>query len=106
MPLHPEIAPHYAPLYDATMQDMQAGRVSMPIAPPSPVHGVRVEDRTVDAPHGSVNVRVYTPDESARAALVWNHGGGWMGGDLNMAEAHQVALRVARDLPAVVVSVD
>jgi acetyl esterase len=37
---------------------------------------------------------------------VWVHGGAWVGGDLDMPEAHAVAPRLAARLSAVVVSVD
>ncbi|MET8978052.1 alpha/beta hydrolase fold domain-containing protein [Streptomyces sp. NPDC004539] len=67
--------------------------------------GVEVTDRTVPGPHGDVPVRVYTPAEPRRA-LLWLHGGGFMGGDLDMPEAHLVSAELAVRAHASVVSVD
>lgn len=57
---------------------------------------------------GLVPVRLYTPrnglDPSA-PTLVWVHGGGFVGGDLDMNEAHMVATELAVRTPARVVSV-
>lgn len=67
---------------------------------------VTVEDRSFDGPDGPVAVRLYTPDAPGPLpGFVWCHGGGWVAGDLDMAEAHDTALAVARQLPGVVVSV-
>jgi xylan 1,4-beta-xylosidase len=69
-----------------------------------------VRDATVPGPHGPVPVRVYTPPGAApdggRACLVWMHGGAFAWGDLDMAEADEVARGVAGRADVVVVSVD
>ena len=67
---------------------------------------VEVHDVAIDGPHGEVPARRYrVPGEAATAGFVWAHGGGFIGGDLDMPEAHWVALMVAaRGLP--VLSVD
>ena len=71
---------------------------------------VRTEDRRLPGPHGSVPVRIYTPQAvtapAARPCLVWCHGGGFMHGDLDMPEADHVSRGVAGRAEAVVVSVD
>jgi acetyl esterase/lipase len=72
---------------------------------------VSVDDRSFDGPHGPVRVRVYRPSrgDAHRASLpgfVWCHGGGWIGGDLDMVEAHDTSVRIAQQLPGVVVSVE
>ncbi len=69
-----------------------------------------IRDATVPGRHGPVPIRIYTPHgpapESGRACLVWMHGGAFAWGDLDMAEAHEVARGVAGRADAVVVSVD
>jgi acetyl esterase len=75
--------------------------------PPSPP--VTVHDDAAPGPHGPVPVRVYQPVHAAdgpRPALVWMHGGAFMGGDLDMPEADTVARELAHRADAVVVSVD
>jgi acetyl esterase len=64
-----------------------------------------VEDRTLDGPHGPLAVRVYAPSAPARTGLVWLHGGGFAGGDLDMPEADWVARQFA-ERGVAVVSVD
>ncbi|MGH9274596.1 MAG: alpha/beta hydrolase, partial [Acidimicrobiales bacterium] len=67
----------------------------------------RVDDRLVPTPDGDVAVRVYTPSDAVgtnRGVLVWLHGGGWVIGDLDTADATCRAL--ANRAGAVVVSVD
>jgi len=67
---------------------------------------VVVTDVSVPGPHGDVPVRVYAdPAQPSRSGLVWVHGGGFVGGSLDMPEAHWVSLYIAsRGVP--VVSVD
>jgi len=69
---------------------------------------VHVEDRSVDGPHGPIPVRIYRPDDASgsRPGLLWNHGGGFTAGDLDMPEAHVVSAEIAARAGAVVVSVD
>jgi len=69
--------------------------------------GLRVDDRHVPGEDGDIAVRVYTPEESVGAnhgALLWFHGGGWVIGDVETADATCRAL--ANGSGAVVVSVD
>lgn len=73
-------------------------------APPA----VSVEDAVADGPHGPVPVRVYRAthvEEGGARSLLWAHGGGFTGGDLDMAEAHVVSMELAVRLRGVVVSV-
>ncbi|GAB3008673.1 alpha/beta hydrolase fold domain-containing protein [Streptomyces pseudoechinosporeus] len=67
---------------------------------------VVVENRDIAGPHGPVPVRTYTPRRPGSAAVLWAHGGGFLGGDLDMPEAHVVAAELAARAEAVVVSVD
>jgi acetyl esterase/lipase len=69
-------------------------------APPA----CEVRDDKVDGPHGPVPVRVYGTD--AGPVLVWCHGGGWVGGALDMPEADAVARGLVSRTGSVVVSVD
>jgi len=64
-----------------------------------------VEDRTLEGPYGAVAVRLYRPAEPTGVGLVWAHGGGFAGGDLDMPEGHWVAGQLA-DRGVTVVSVD
>ncbi len=64
-----------------------------------------VDDRTVSGPAGEIAVRVAVPDvDDPTGVLVWFHGGGWVIGDLDTAEATQRSL--AHLASCVVVSVD
>lgn len=68
---------------------------------------VATSDLTVSGPHGDVPVRLYRPARRSvpRRALVWVHGGAFIGGHLDMPEAHWVSLELAaRGIP--VFSVD
>jgi acetyl esterase len=64
------------------------------------------EDHSIAAPAEDVTVRFYLPgDAPPRSILVWAHGGGFVGGSLDMPEAHWVGLALASHNIAVV-SVD
>jgi acetyl esterase len=68
----------------------------------------RVDDRVAPGPEGDVPVRVYTPVAAVgldpAGVLVWFHGGGWVVGSVNTADATCRAL--ANRSGAVVVSVE
>ncbi|MFC8097786.1 alpha/beta hydrolase fold domain-containing protein [Streptomyces sp. NPDC057363] len=66
---------------------------------------VSVADHAVPGPHGEVPVRVYTPRGEIRRALLWLHGGGFAGGDMDMPEAHLVSAELSARADALVVSV-
>jgi acetyl esterase len=67
---------------------------------------VAIEERQVDGPHGPIRVRLYRPESPTGTALLWNHGGGFIGGDLDMPEGHVVAAELAARAGAVVASVE
>ena len=70
---------------------------------------VEVRDDVAPGPHGPVPVRVYEPpagERTARPCLIWAHGGGFLGGDLDMREADWTAREVCVRAGAVVVSID
>lgn len=56
---------------------------------------VETREITVPGPHGEVPLRLYLPAEPTGDALLWIHGGGFIMGDLDMPEAHQVSLELA-----------
>jgi acetyl esterase len=67
----------------------------------------RVDDRLIPGAEGDIPARVYTPHAAvgrAHGVLVWLHGGGWVIGDLDTADATCRAL--ANRAGCVVVSVD
>ena len=70
---------------------------------------VEIRDDAAPGPHGPVPVRIYEPpagQRTGRPCLVWAHGGGFLGGDLDMREADWTAREVCARAGAVVVSVD
>ena len=65
----------------------------------------KVIDRTVPGPETPIPVRIYTPEAAGPfPVLVWFHGGGWVVGDLDSADATARHLTVGAN--CVVVSVD
>lgn len=69
--------------------------------------GVTCVDKSIEGRDGPIKVRIYTPEalETApRPLVVEFHGGGWAVGDLSTAD--WIASTIARDLDAIVVSVD
>uniref|UniRef100_UPI003F4940A4 alpha/beta hydrolase n=1 Tax=Nonomuraea bangladeshensis TaxID=404385 RepID=UPI003F4940A4 len=81
--------------------------LSEPFGPPEPWE-LRIEDRAIEGPGGALRLRIYRPvrDAADRPCLVWLHGGAWVGGDLDMPEAHETSRGVAGRADAVVVSVE
>ena len=74
-------------------------------APPA----AHIRSESAPGPNGPVPVRIYRPpagDPAGAAGLVWLHGGGFIGGDLDMHEADWTAREVCAAAGAVVVSVD
>jgi len=77
--------------------------------PAVPPPAVRTRAESTPGPHGPVPVRIYTPAGGTPVGvpcLVWLHGGGFIGGDLDMREADWTAREVCAAAGAVVVSVD
>ncbi|MFF4357664.1 alpha/beta hydrolase fold domain-containing protein [Streptomyces sp. NPDC001604] len=67
---------------------------------------IAIDNREIAGPHGPVPLRTYTPRRAATSAMLWVHGGGFLGGDLDMPEAHVVASELAARAGALVVCVD
>lgn len=74
-------------------------------APWTPPPSVTVEPGSMDGPHGAIPVRFYRPDAPSETTLLWVHGGGFSGGDLDMRESHVVASELAARAGATVVTV-
>lgn len=116
MPVHPQIAARFHHLDGLTSvreayatpaghAQIRAFETWEPEAGP-PV--VDVREDTAPGPHGPVPVRIYEPAAggSNHPGVVWLHGGGFVGGDLDMREADWTAREVCARAGAVVVSVD
>ena len=89
--------------YTVSPEEARANAKKRPRSPGPEV--AKVEDRSIPGPDSDVPVRVYTPEGNGPfPILAWYHGGGWVVGDLESADA------TARDLcvggECVVVSVD
>lgn len=69
---------------------------------------VLVEDHLVPGADRKVPIRIYKVLENSgdAALLIWHHGGAFIGGGLNMPEAHFTAAEIAERSGATVVSVD
>jgi len=89
---------------DLTLENLESKRnqaappvLSQPLAD--------ITDRTIDGPHGSIPLRIYTPFGKAPfPIIVFFHGGGFVQGSI---ESHDhMARRMALELDAIVVSVD
>ena len=113
MPLHPQVKALLdgladaggPPMTDLSPEDARALFKGLS-ALDQPEEVARVDDRLVPGPV-DVPIRVYTPDAAIGVEaplLLWLHGGGWVIGDLDTADATARAL--ANRSGAVVVSVD
>ncbi len=117
MPIHPDVAARFHHLDGLSslreayadpvlIQQIRQFETWEPAAAPPEVH---IRGESVPGPHGPVPLRIYTPsgEVPTRApCLVWLHGGGFIGGDLDMREADWTAREVCAAAGAVVVSVD
>ena len=112
MPLHPE--------YDAMLKQLAATpgpainempvsdaramyRMMRPAAPDLAV--AKLQDKSIPGPAGAIPTRIYTPSGSGPFPIfVYFHGGGWVIGDLETADA--IAREFCQRVGCVVVSVD
>ena len=68
-----------------------------------------VSDTSTDGPHGAVPLRVYRPTATPAqptTALLWVHGGGFVGGTIDMPESDWFARQVVATTSAIIVTVD
>jgi acetyl esterase len=111
MPLDPQVqammeqvaALGFPPAHTVSPEQARANGRARPRARGPEV--ARVEDRKIPGPASQLPVRIYTPEGTGPfPSLVWFHGGGWVVGDLDTADATARYLAVGSN--CVVVSVD
>ena len=92
------------PIYEMTPeQGRELYRAMRPVIDELPIH--KTEDRIVPGSQGDIPVRIYTPEGDGPFGLLMNfHGGGWVIGDLDTADA--VCRQMATDAGVIVISVD
>ncbi len=57
---------------------------------------IEIDDVEIVAPSGAIGARRYiSRSRTTQSALVWAHGGAWVGGSLDMPESHWVGLALA-----------
>ncbi|WP_036468323.1 alpha/beta hydrolase [Mycobacterium genavense] len=110
-PLHPQAKEFLsivggAPQFDSQSLAQSRAEMRQAIAltgTPAEVH--KVVDTTLDPPQGPIQVRVYWPLPSEnQPVLIYFHGGGWVAGDLDLADTTARDIAIYGDL--VVISVD
>lgn len=91
---------------DAALPD-RLSEFLAPIGPYQPPE-TTVHEQMIPGPHGDVPVRIYQPPthRPSGAGLVWMHGGGFRGGDLDMPEADVLARELCARAGVTTVSVD
>ena len=112
MPLAPEYAAMFAQLAETPApplsslppdQGREIYRLMRPVNPELPIG--KVEDRRIPGPAGDIPIRIYTPRSSGPKGVFVNfHGGGWVIGDLETADA--MCRGLAEAARCIVVSVD
>jgi acetyl esterase len=112
MPLHPQFqalleqmaAAGGKPLTELPVAEARAMyRAMQPVA--TQIEVGRVEDRRIPGPGGEIPLRIYTPAGAGPFPILMNfHGGGWVIGDLDTADAQ--CRDLCRLVGCVVVSVD
>ncbi|MEO6987817.1 MAG: alpha/beta hydrolase [Aquihabitans sp.] len=111
-PVDPDLEPLLALLADTTVpmssmspDDARAVYRLLAAGDGEMVAGIATRDMTVPGPDGLVAIRVVAPEDGqVSGVVVWFHGGGWVIGDLDTAEA--TTRRLARAAGCMVVSVD
>ncbi|MDQ2912059.1 MAG: alpha/beta hydrolase [Chloroflexota bacterium] len=89
------------PLPTLTPAQARGGPVPLAAAPEAVAS---VTARTIPGPGGPMAIRIYRPNDSLRAALVYFHGGGWVVGSLESADGSCRIL--ANRSRCVVISID
>src|SRR2546421_7454478 len=108
----PELAEHAQRLPPGLLEDIEVARAYSREAMAGlnvdvDTSGLRVEDRSVPGPSGApaVSVRVYAPEDRSgdSGGILFIHGGAFVAGSVD--QEHFLAVGLARDVQAVVVSV-
>lgn len=113
MSLHPQVKALYQYLGQKKLPTLQqldpatarelAAREGNFSPPPQPV--ARVENLSIPGSGGEIKLRIYTPtEENPLPVLVYFHGGGWVLGDLEVADSF--CRQIANQVGCIVVSVD
>lgn len=111
MPLDPYLARQMRLLDGLAWSDIEAGvgvdQLQAYAVDPSEwvMPPVTVVDDSVPSPAAAVPVRIYRPAEPSDRCVLWLHGGGFGGGDLDMPESHVVSAELAYRANATVVAV-
>ena len=93
------------PLWEQSAEDARAASAARRLPPTNPDPVAESIDRTVPGSGGDIPVRIYKPNnEVGLPILVWFHGGGWVLGDLEMADPTARAL--SHRSGVIVISVD
>ncbi|MEU1166931.1 hypothetical protein ABZ372_44030, partial [Streptomyces sp. NPDC005921] len=105
---HPQLADRLLEFTDKPLDSLTARDFEPLAAPygPGEEWELAIDDREIPGPKTRIPVRVYRPTGSAsspRPCLVWMHGGAWVGGDLDMPEAHETVFqwKWSRRVPAI-----
>ena len=73
------------PYHTVSPEEARANLLARPMAPGPEV--AKVEDRTIQGVRTGIPIRVYAPEGSGPfPALAWYHGGGWVEGNLEIAD--------------------
>ena len=92
-------------LWEVSAEEARENSRARRVMPENPEQVHDVQNRSVPGPGGDIPVRIYRSSAAGdHPLLVWYHGGGWVIGDLDMADPSCRAL--ANHAGAVVVSVD
>lgn len=109
--MHPELATRLERILAAGEDrptEERYAELGLPLGPVE-VWDLTITDSRIPGTGPDIPIRIYRPAADAagpRPALVWLHGGAWIGGDLDMPEAHETARGIAGRADAVVISVE
>ena len=108
MPVSPLFKDRYHHLTDGKLKGRAAFlafEAPLSVYSPPPVD---TKNLTIDGPLGKIKCRLYTPTGATGelGVLIWYHGGAFLFGDIDMNEAHIVALELAHRAGIAVLTVD